>query len=242
MLLLNHCLQNVWVMTQTWRNVLFIHWPISPTMLRPLIPACLDIDTFQGNAWIGVVVFHMEGIYPRGWKHWSVTPSFPEINVRTYVTYHDEPGVYFLSLDVNNWASLHIAKRWYHLPYYRANISLTEREEGFHFEGVRYHRSFSMKGTYTPTGESFYAYPGTLTHFLTERYTLYSSDWRGNVYHARIAHSPWRLQTSDLFLNQNSLFSFYSWTPLREKGLVHFSPGVDTRVFPIQKIHENTFV
>lgn len=224
---------SVYVMTQRWRNVLFIHWPIAPSELRPFIPSPLEIDTFQGNAWIGIVVFQMEGIHPFGFKHLSVTPSFPEINVRTYVIYHNEPGVYFLSLDVNDWASLHIAKRWYRLPYYQADVSIDEKEDGIHFDGIRKQDSFRIKGTYRPTGEIFYPEESSLTHFLIERYTLYSSNSRKNVYSANITHTPWPLQTAELSLHHHTLFSHFYWTPSEEKCLVHFSKGVDTRVFPI---------
>ncbi|MEK4970087.1 DUF2071 domain-containing protein [Cytobacillus sp. FSL R7-0696] len=100
-----------WIMRQTWRNLYFLHWPVPIEALREHIPDSLQIDTFNNYAWLGIVAFVMEGIYPRGIPAVSITPKFPEVNLRTYVKYNGKPGVYFLSLDVENWASYKIAKK-----------------------------------------------------------------------------------------------------------------------------------
>ena len=46
-----------WVITQTWTDLLFAHWPVPPQTLRTLIPAGLELDTFDGQAWVGVIPF-----------------------------------------------------------------------------------------------------------------------------------------------------------------------------------------
>ncbi|MGG4267921.1 DUF2071 domain-containing protein [Peribacillus simplex] len=91
-----------WIMRQTWRNLLFTHLPLPAETLRPHIPPHLEIDTFGGNAWLGVILFVMEGIYPRGLSSLSLTPKFSEINVRTYVQCDGKPGIFFMSLDVED--------------------------------------------------------------------------------------------------------------------------------------------
>ena len=142
-----------WIMRQSWRNLLFTHWPIPTEILRPHIPSSLEIDTYNGSAWLGVVVFVMEGIYPRGLSSISLTPTFPEINVRTYVHYDGKPGIFFMSLDVGDWASYTIAKRWYRLPYQKASISFQKEGQTFHCQSVRKGKTnppISFQVKYTP--------------------------------------------------------------------------------------------
>lgn len=117
-------------MWQVWHDLLFAHWPVPPEMLRPTIPAGLDLDLFEGQAWVGVVPFRMSGIRLRGQP--LAAPwvgAFPELNVRTYVTAPggDRPGVYFYSLDAANPVAVALARRWYHLPYFFARMSSRER-------------------------------------------------------------------------------------------------------------------
>src|SRR5205823_6175894 len=86
-----------WTMTQTWHDLLFAHWPLPPDALRSLVPPELEIDTFDGNAWLGIIPFRLSGVRLRGWPEVPLVANFPEINVRTYVTHGGKPGVFFLS-------------------------------------------------------------------------------------------------------------------------------------------------
>src|SRR5437870_3081095 len=106
-----------WIMTQTWHNILFVHWPCPPELLRPLLPEELSIDTFDGSAWVGIVAFRMTGIRLRGFPAMPIVERFPEINVRTYVRFDNRPGVYFLSLDADNPFAIALAKPWFRLAY-----------------------------------------------------------------------------------------------------------------------------
>ncbi len=91
-----------WVMAQSWRELLFAHWRIPVEALRPLVPAELELETWDGSAWLGVVPFLMAGVRPRGVPALPRLSAFPEINVRTYVKVESKPGVWFLSLDAAN--------------------------------------------------------------------------------------------------------------------------------------------
>src|SRR5438105_1420096 len=101
----------------TWHDLLFIHWPFPANLLRPLIPPPLELDLFDGSAWIGIVPFYMTGVHPRGLRLGTCLENFPEINVRTYVTMHGKPGVWFFSLDTPNILANAAARSFYHLPY-----------------------------------------------------------------------------------------------------------------------------
>jgi hypothetical protein len=226
-----------WIMKQTWRNVLFLHWPIPPEYLRPLVPSALQIDIYQGQAWLGIIVFELEGIYPRGLSRLSFTPPFPEINVRTYVTYKGEPGIYFLSIDVHNWASLQIAKRWYHLPYHPSKVSLKKKGKSLHFEARRKNKPlYYIKGSYTPSDELIDIRINQLDYWLTERYRLYSSNRFSNIYTAKIDHPPWSLQKASVTLDQNTLFTPFEFNLAEDTPIAHYSDGMQTNFWNIKKL------
>src|SRR5690606_26883882 len=111
-----------WVMAQTWEHLLFAHWPISVDALRSLIPPDLSIDTFDGQAWLGVVPFEMRNVHFRAVPPMPLLSAFAELNVRTYVTHNGKPGVWFFSLDAANFPAVQFARRGYHLPYFMATM------------------------------------------------------------------------------------------------------------------------
>ncbi|MGG1398021.1 DUF2071 domain-containing protein [Bacillus salipaludis] len=228
-----------WIMRQTWSNILFLHWPIPLNILRPHIPSSLQIDTFNGSAWIGVIVFVLEGIFPRGISSISLTPKFPEMNVRTYVTCDGKPGIYFLSIDVENWASLKIAKRWFHLPYYSAQVSFRKEGQSFHIHSSRngnFNTPITFKGKYVPVSEVYFPKEGTLDHWLTERYCLYSSNNGDNIYCGEIHHLPWPLQKAEMEIFRNTLLSPFHFDISEVDPIVHFSTGVESLMWNIKKI------
>lgn len=229
-----------WIMRQSWRNVLFVHYPVSSEYLRTYIPSSLEIDTYKGTAWLGMVAFMMEGIFPRGLSSISLTPSFSEINVRTYVHFNGKPGVYFLSLDVNDWASYTIARRWYRLPYQRTNISYQQEGETFYFESARKSTAvdspISIQIKYTPLSEVYFPKEGTLDHWLTERYCLFSSNKKGNIFCGEIHHQPWPIQNVKAEINRNTLYTPFKKDNTNLQPLYHFSKGVDTLFWNIKRV------
>src|ERR687892_361778 len=111
-----------WIMTQTWNDLLFAHWPVDANDLRQRVPAGLDLDLFEGQAYVGVVPFHMTNVAPRGVPAIPWVSAFPELNVRTYVRIGAKPGVYFFSLDAGNPVAVAVARAMFNLPYYPATI------------------------------------------------------------------------------------------------------------------------
>src|SRR5215211_1409029 len=114
-----------WVMGQTWLDLLFAHWPIAPAVLRPAVSSAVPTDTFDGSAWIGITPFEVVGARPRGLPPLPWLSHFPELNVRTYVTVHGRPGIWFLSLDAARALVVHGARATYRLPYHHARMSVT---------------------------------------------------------------------------------------------------------------------
>jgi len=147
-----------WIMAQSWHDLLFAHWPIDAALLRPHIPAALQIDSFEGQAWIAVVPFRMSGVRLRWTPAFPWLSAFPEMNVRTYVSAGGKPGVWFFSLDARNPLAVAIARAWFHLPYFRAQMNCEERDGWIHYRSERRHPGAAagiFEGKYRPAGEIF---------------------------------------------------------------------------------------
>src|SRR3977135_4252914 len=117
-----------WVMAQIWHDLLFAHWPVDAALLRPWVRRSCTATTSGGQAWLAVVPFRMTGVRRRGTPPLPWLSAFPELNVRTYVTYGGKPGVWFFSLDAGNSLAVSIARAWFHLPYFLARMLCADRE------------------------------------------------------------------------------------------------------------------
>jgi uncharacterized protein len=222
-----------WRLGQTWQDMLFAHWELPADTLRPHLPAGLELDTFDGRAWIGLTPFRLTGLRPRGLLPAPRLSSFLELNVRTYVTREGRPGIWFFSLDASNPLAVEAARATYKLPYFRGRMSAAWRDGWLYYECARAAepgRVFS--GRYRPSGDAFEPEPGTLEHFLTERYCLHVADRRGALWRAEIHHEPWLLQTAeaDIELTTISLVELPD-----EPQLCHFSRRQDVVIWPLER-------
>src|SRR5215203_5109131 len=171
-----------WLMTQTWHDLLFAHWPVDAGVLRPLVPSAFAIDTLEGQAWVGVVPFRMTNVAPRGIPALPWISAFPELNVRTYVRVGDRTGVYFFSLDATNPVAVGVARLLVHLPYFTASMECIERDGWIRYRSERATDGPSparLIARYRPAGAPEPPAAGTLEHFLTERYCLFTTDRAG---------------------------------------------------------------
>jgi uncharacterized protein YqjF (DUF2071 family) len=225
-------------MKQKWHDLLFAHWPVSIELLRPHIPAQLEIDTFDGQAWLAVVPFRMSGVRLRGIPALPWLSAFPELNVRTYVTYGAKPGVWFFSLDAGNALAVEIARAWFHLPYYRARMRCEERRSWIEYASHRAHSgaaAATLHGRYRAVGPSFFSRTGTLEHFLTERYCLYALAGQGHLLRGEIHHPPWPLQGAEAEFERNTMAQSLGIT-LESLPVLHFSRRQDVVVWPPRKM------
>jgi uncharacterized protein YqjF (DUF2071 family) len=228
-----------WVMTQTWYDLLFAHWPFSVETLRSLIPSQLELDTYQGQAWLGVVPFGMTRVYPRGAFPVPWLSHFLELNVRTYVTVGGKRGVYFFSLDAANPVAVETARRWYRLPYYHARMTVRTVSDWLHYRSYRTHRGAApaeFEARYRPVGEVFAAEPGSLEAWLTERYCLYTVGRQGEVYRGEIHHPRWPLQPAEAVINANSMAAPYALQLPAAAPLLHFARRLETIEWPIARV------
>jgi uncharacterized protein YqjF (DUF2071 family) len=191
-----------WVQAQTWEDLLFSHWRVDAGELARLLPPEVPLDTFDGDAWLGVTPFRVTNLRLRGLPPLPFVSSFPELNVRTYATVDDRPGIWFFALDAGSQLAVEAAKRTYKLPYRHARMSVERRGLFVQYESARPGAAFSAR--YRGLGDLFHANPGTLEYFLTERYCLYTEDG-GRLYRAHIHHPPWQLQEAEAIIDLNSM-------------------------------------
>ena len=225
-------------MQQKWHDLLFMHWPVPVESLRPQIPAQLEIDTFDGQAWLAVVPFRMSGVRLRGTPALPWLSAFPELNVRTYVTCGARPGVWFFSLDAGNPIAVGIARTWFHLPYFRARMSCEQRGGWIEYASQRTHAGAAaakLQGRYRPVAAPFHPSPGTLEHFLTERYCLYALSGGGRLLCGEIHHLPWPLQRAAAELESNAMAAQLG-IKLVPQPLLHFARRQDVLVWPPKMI------
>jgi uncharacterized protein YqjF (DUF2071 family) len=196
----------MWVMTQTWHDLLFAHWPVSPRLLRDKVPAPFELDVFEGTAWLGIVPFHMTNVAPRAMPSLPWISEFAELNVRTYVSIAGRPGVYFFSLDAGSTLASQAARRLLNLPYYTATMSVISGDNGIEYRSSRNEdETVAFQAMYRPIGGSSVPFPGTLEYFLTERYCLYHHTRRGAPYRLDIHHPAWQLQPAVADISTNTM-------------------------------------
>jgi uncharacterized protein YqjF (DUF2071 family) len=220
--------QGPWLMTQTWHDLLFAHWPVAGGALREKVPSGFDLDLFDGSAWLGIVPFHMTNVSPRGVPSLPWISEFPELNVRTYVRAGDKPGVYFFSLDAASTLAVQAARLLLNLPYFTAAMSVTPDGANVRYESRRQgDATATLAGSYRPLGPPSAPAAGSLEHFLTERYCLYNLDHRGAPYRLEIHHPPWPLQPADAELTRNTMAEAAGVSLPDMKPLLHFSKRQD---------------
>lgn len=227
-----------WIMHQKWHDLLFAHWPVPAVALRPLIPADLTLHTYNGEAWLGLVAFHMSGIRLRGLPAIPYTCKFVELNVRTYVIHDGKPGVYFLSLDANNALATTIAKAWYRLGYLKARMSIKCENEQVNFISERSQPKNSpaqFAASYRPISEGYYAAPGTLEYWLTERYRFYTTDHYQRLYSCKVQHAPWLLQKAEAQISCNTMALAHKIELPAQPPLLHYVHKMDSLIWPLKR-------
>jgi uncharacterized protein YqjF (DUF2071 family) len=227
-----------WMMTQTWHNLLFAHWPVEPEALQALIPKTLQLDTYEGQAWVGVIAFRLSKIRLRGLPEIPLVSHFPEVNVRTYVRVGDRPGVLFLSLDTDNPLAVALARPWFRLPYFRACMSFKQGKDGVHIKSRRCGGSVPdarFEAHYRPSGPQFCAPACTLESWLTERYCYYSVGRNDKTYRCEIHHPQWRLRQARADITENTMMLSHSICPAWEEPHLLYSHKMEALIWALTR-------
>ncbi len=226
-----------WSWSQSWCDLLFAHWPVPVAAVRPLVPAALAVQTFDGSAWVTVVPFRMVDVTRRPWPPVPGLSTFPELNVRVYVEAGGKPGVFFLSLDAANPLVVWFARTFFHVPYFQAQMELVPDGEGFHgrcrrragSSGATAPAQFEVR--YRPVSAARAAQPGTLEYFLTERYCLYAHAPDGSLYRAEVHHKPWPLQQAEAEIMTNTIPAADGLPLAGPPALLHFARRIDVALW-----------
>jgi uncharacterized protein YqjF (DUF2071 family) len=222
-------------MAQNWRPLLFLHWEVDSHRLQATLPSGLTLDTYDGRAYVGMVVFFMRGIRALWTPSLPGLSNFLELNVRTYVVGPDgTPGIWFYSLDCNQPLAVWGARKFYHLPYRHARMTA---DVGTTIDYRSQLAGWDAPARYrwTPRGTVKPSQPGTLDFFLVERYWLFANSARGTLKRGKVDHTPYGLCDADLEAfdtrpANGPLDGLLTGPPVH----VCHSPGVDTRVFSLE--------
>jgi uncharacterized protein YqjF (DUF2071 family) len=230
------------VLGMKWHDLAFLHWAVDPERLRALLPPGLELDLFEGRAYLGLVPFRMSAVTPRFFPSVPGLSAFPEMNIRTYVKTPAKPGVWFFSLDATPWVAVQLARRAFALPYYQAEMELRWERGWCCYRNVR--GPVHFRGRYRPIGEPWTARPGSLEHWLTERYALFSyrdaatklpmepaiAAPPGQLFRGDIWHRSWSLQNGEVEIEAMDMVS---WLGLELSGapLVHFAQLQEVRAW-----------
>lgn len=221
-------------MVQRWRSLLFLHSRHEPSEIQKLLPDGLEIDTYDGSAWVGLVPFRMEGVRPAGLPPLPRLNAFPETNVRTYVHHKGIPGVWFFSLDAANATACKVARRFYALPYHFSQMRVCEDAGRVEYRHRRRASSVHSEIVCRPGPEIAAPEPGSLEFFLVERYLLFAQR-SGRLLSGRVHHRPYPVQSVTVEAIEENLVQAAGIVP-RDFDHVLFSPGVDVRVFRLDDL------
>jgi uncharacterized protein YqjF (DUF2071 family) len=222
-------------MLHHWRQLTFLHWRYPPATVQALLPPGLEVDTFDGDAWVGLIPFLMDGVRAPGVPALPWLSRFPETNVRTYVRGPDgRTGIWFFSLDATRLPAVVTARATYGLPYYWSAMAVREADAVLTY---RSHRRWPGPPGDRPAdcaaavrlGAGMDAEAGPLDYFLTARYRLYST-LAGRLIAADAEHPPWRLRRATVMHLRQSLIEAAGLPGPDGEPLVHASSGVRVRI------------
>ncbi|MGP4076208.1 YqjF family protein [Halobacillus sp. K22] len=227
-----------WIIHQSWEHLIFMHWPVPEIDLLPFVPNELELDLYNGMAWIAIVPFHMKDIRFRGIPRIPFGNQLLDLNVRTYVTYKGEPGVYFISLDANHSLGVFLARTLFGLPYLNAQVRLDKQGNNLHFSSRRTHPGMPESHFHARFRifNSFHSFkPGSLMNWLTERYMLWTVHG-SSVFKGPIEHKSWQLQPAESDILINGIADFLPELIFHNQPITYFSRSLEVYLYPFQKL------
>ncbi|MBS4196512.1 YqjF family protein [Lederbergia citri] len=228
-----------WVLTQTWNHLLFCHWRVPVELLRAHVPNHLELDLFNGEAWIGIIPFEVNHMRLHGIPEIPYLNSYLELNVRTYVKYKGTPGIYFFTLDADKWMAVIGAKIGAFLPYRHALMRMKIKENKVDFQSERKHPG-SLKESldihYQSDSDLFLPEVESLEYWLFERYCFFITKGK-HLYRGDIHHDRWRVSKAKATIHVNSMVPFLPQKYFDRQPLLHFSASKQVFAWPIKKIH-----
>lgn len=231
-----------WVMTMSWVDLLAAHWPVDPEVVESFIPAGLQVDTFERQAWLSVLPFVMEDVSARGLTWWPRPMRFPELNLRTYVTDGaDRAGIWFFSLDATSRLAVTGARTLFSLPYFNARIEREQRDGQTVYHSRRSHAgapAAEFRARYRPDGPVEPAEPDTLDHWLMARYCLYT-ERGGQLLRVDVHHPKWPLQPAEAHIETNELFDAFELDVDGPPRRLHYAQRIDVLGYSPKRVDQS---
>lgn len=218
------------VMTQDWLKLSAVHWRFDAAEIESKLPEGLAADLFDGSGWVGLIPFHMKRIAAPIGPPIPYLGTFPETNIRTYVTGPAGPGIWFHSLDISRLLPVLTARLSYKLPYMWAKMSLDRTREGFVYRCLRrWPRSKGVASHVAVEVGDRIAEPSQLEHFLSARWGLYTMLGRRLAF-AKVEHEPWPLHQASIASLDDGLLAAAGYTKRGVPDHVMYSPGVSVKI------------
>ena len=225
-----------WQWRQSWLDLAFIHYRADSAQLRPLLPAGVRLQEFDGSAWVALVPFRMSGVMRRPFPDLPHFSAFPELNLRTYVEADGKPGVWFFSLDADSWPAVLGGRYFYGVPYFHARITQTLSNGWFEYTCHRGDGTAVFRGRYRPVSPPFHPRRGSFEHWAMERYCLYSQLARRGIIRIEVHHAPWALQEAKAEIYESSIMDAAGIAPLEHDPRCHFSPGMEVLAYASEEM------
>lgn len=211
-----------WIMMQKWEHLLFMHWPVREDLIKNHLPPGLELDTYDGNAWISIIPFKVSAMRLRKMPKLPYFGCFLELNVRTYVKKDKKAGVYFFSLDTSKLLAA-AGGRIATLSYYYAKMNMKKERDQIIFSSVRKGKSTSgFKASYRPAADPFHPEKESLDYWLMERYFLYSYRY-GKLFRGDIHHRKWEVQKAEADVKKQTMTAFLGEKTSYTKPLFHYA-------------------
>ncbi|MFC4401746.1 YqjF family protein [Gracilibacillus xinjiangensis] len=223
-----------WLMSQRWDHLLFIHLPVSKEVMKKHIPDGLELDTYEGTAWITILPFKLSKMHFRKIPPIPFLNTFLELNVRTYVKRNDTKGIYFFSLDADKFPAV-LGARAATLPYVYAKMDMKQKGNTFYYYCRRKRSSKAFKGSYRPISEPYYPERNSLSHWLLERYFLWSKR-NDSLYSVGIHHRPWKVQDVEVEIEEESILPDFAKDTIIGKPVFHYAYSRRVLFWPIKKV------
>ncbi|MBS4208260.1 DUF2071 domain-containing protein [Bacillus sp. FJAT-50079] len=220
-----------WIMTQVWRDMLFMHWPVDAAFVRNRIPEDLELDLFNDQAWISVIPFRATNTRGRFLPLIPFMTAYLELNIRTYVVYQGVPGIYFFRIDANHLPTVVGARAYTGIPYCMADMTFLCENNKYFFSSLNKKERREVKLAYQGEDVLYEVEPGTLDHWLLERYCMYSIKGK-HVYRGDIHHDKWKVTNGQVEVITGKGISLFSKT----KPIVHFSRRRRAFTYPLEKV------
>lgn len=225
-----------WTWRQRWEHLLFAHWAVPADLLRPHLPERVEVQEFDGTAWLAVVPFVLSKLALRFLPPVPGLNTFPELNLRTYVEVDGVPGVWFFSLDASNPLAVWAANTVFKLPYHRARMTARFEAGEVEFSSERRRGGVGCDVTYRPVGPVTAAPSGSVEAWLTERYCVYASSPAGRLTRTEVHHERWPLQRAEAGFRHLDLGRPFGFEFDREPDLLHYSSGVPVVLWPGRRV------